>query len=141
MPDLTSFNSLPILQVFAGALVLLGSIWMMVQAQRDKAKVPSPAPMDQGVQMFFNGPLIQALQSLRDVNTSLRDVVHGQNNMLQVLSMMVEGDRKVRDELAKQTQIQAEVTRDQTERHTTLMRDLQERAEDILRELKNRNRS
>jgi hypothetical protein len=123
--DPAAFNALPYLQIAAAALVILGGVWMMVQAQRDKAKIPPPAAMPEGLQMFFNGPLVQALQCLSETNKSLREMVHSLANITMIMAKAESNTREVKEELAEQTA-----------KHTDLMRTLINVEQNVLDELR-----
>lgn len=136
MPDLAAYNALPFFNAAAAALTLLGGIWMMVKGKTDVSKVPPPADLPQGLQIFMNGPLVQALNCLRETNQgidrtnqSLRDFVHGQNNVAQILTGIGENQRRVRDELDEQTKV-----------HIDLMRKIQAQLDDVIRKQRNGRR-
>lgn len=124
-----SLDKWPYIQlVFAGLFALAG-LGMMLQAWRDKSRAPPPAAMPEGLQMFFNGPLVSALQCLREqtaglqqANGSLRDVVHALGNAIQMLAAIEANQRRLKEEVAAQT-----------ERHEALMRDLHDTVSEMKR--------
>lgn len=122
MPDVAQFSALPILQIFVGGITLIVSVWMMVQAQRDKRAVVQDKPIPDGQTMMLQGL------------ASLREVVHALNNLCQILTAIDGQHRRTQDKLDKQT----ERINAQTDTHANLMRDMQSTAEAILNEMRRR---
>lgn len=74
---LAALNPFPIVQMAVGAVILVAGIWLMLRAERDKRHVPQPtvsAPLPDGVGLFFNGPLVVALECCREMVTTLRRI-------------------------------------------------------------------
>src|SRR5215207_4932007 len=114
MPAVDQFSALPFLQIFVGGVTLLVSVWMMVQAQRDR-KVVSDKPMPDGQQMMLEGL------------TSLRELVHGIRNLCQILTAIDTQHRRLQD-----------MTADQTSTHEALMQRAIGTIDAILAELRRR---
>jgi len=134
MPAVEAFSSLPILQIFVGGITLLISVWMMVQAQRDKKSIPD-RPIPDGQQMMLEGL------------ASLRELVHAIRGLTMVMTQIERNQIRVKDELNKETERLTDQTRLQTDRHgellrisTEILKSLDGNAQSILREMKARGR-
>jgi len=115
MPAVEAFDALPYLQIFVGGITLLVSVWMMVQAQRDKKSLPDHKPMPDGQQMMLQGL------------TSLRELVHDIRNLNVILAAIDLQHRRLQDQISVQTHS-----------HLDAMRDMQSTADAILHELRRR---
>jgi hypothetical protein len=77
---LSALNPFPVVQMAVGAVILVAGIWLMLRAERDRRGVNGhpgatvSAPLPDGVGMFFNGPLVVALECCREMASTLRRI-------------------------------------------------------------------
>jgi hypothetical protein len=58
----------PILQMTAGAVVVVVSLFLMIRAKKDKeAVVPPPAPLEMETRIFMQGPLVSMMSCVREL--------------------------------------------------------------------------
>lgn len=100
---LAALNPFPIVQMAVGAVILFAGIWLMLRAERDKRQAPQAtvsAPLPDGVGLFFNGPLVVALECCREMTATLRRIEE------QVREIRVSAERQERalDAIERQTE-------------------------------------
>ena len=73
---LSALNPFPVVQMAVGAVILVAGIWLMLRAERDRrgAGATVSAPLPDGVGLFFNGPLVVALECCREMSATLKRI-------------------------------------------------------------------
>lgn len=103
MPDVTALGAYPVLQFFAGLVVLLIGVWAFAAGQRNKV-APPPAPVPEVSRMFLDGPLIKALECMQDMVVILRRIEEGQHAAAREL------DKSSRDATVRNQELLAEIS-------------------------------
>lgn len=89
---LSALNPFPIVQMAVGAVILVAGIWLMLRAERDRRQggATVSAPLPDGVGLFFNGPLVVALECCREMSATLKRIEE------QVREMRASAERRER---------------------------------------------
>jgi hypothetical protein len=69
--SLDKLGQWPILQFFGGIMILAGVAYMIFRGERDKAQPPHERSE---VRLFFDGPLLKALELLEGIYRVLREI-------------------------------------------------------------------
>lgn len=80
-PDLSGLGPFAILQFFGGLTIVAISLLAWFRGMKDKTALPPvlPIPTQEPLQMFFDGPLVTAIELLRGIDRTLKLIEEGQH--------------------------------------------------------------